>query len=136
MTSPQPTHEQLSKEDVGTALRQIEDVAATVARVRELVGGDHQAEAELDAMADTLERMREELDAVAKYLVRRGNRCEVHVPRDGTLCDRTAAYRVQVGTRKHDAHRACRQHLAAACDALYAAEGRDATLTVFHLAAS
>lgn len=57
--------------------------------------------------------------------------CEAGRYSDGLLCPATAAWIVQVGTRKTDAQRACSVHLSRVCRALYAAEERDgAVLTV------
>lgn len=58
-------------------------------------------------------------------------KCECPEFRSGLPCGKTAAWLVQVGTRKADAQLSCPRHLSMTCLAMYQAEDRrSATLTV------
>jgi uncharacterized protein YbbK (DUF523 family) len=63
-------------------------------------------------------------------------KCECPESRSGLPCGRTAAWLVQVGTRKADAQHSCARHLSRTCQAMYQAEDRhEAALTVTAVAA-
>lgn len=58
-------------------------------------------------------------------------KCECREFRSGLPCGRTAAWLVQVGTRKADAQLSCPRHLSMTCEVMRHGEGREAAaLTV------
>lgn len=62
--------------------------------------------------------------------------CECPEVRTGLTCGRSAAWLVQVGTRKADAQLSCARHLSGTCAMMLSAEDRPAaTVTVTALTA-